>query len=97
MDGMKIWNCRIFRWRRMARLSSSGANPRGQGGLLEKLKMEKVEKIPIIIRGRFLSSDTWFGNKVAQFNMENSTCHVIVEDCGSGNDEEDFARLTASR
>ena len=70
---------------------------KGAGGLLEKLKMEKVEKIPIIIRGRFLSSDTWFGNKVAQFNMENSTYHVIVEDCGSGNDEEDFARLTASR
>ena len=68
---------------------------KGAGGLLEKLKMEKVEKIPIIIRGRFLSSDTWFGNKVAQFNMENSTYHVIVEDCGSGNDEEDFARLTS--
>lgn len=67
----------------------------GTKGLWEKLKMEKVEKIPIIVRGSLLSSDTWFGNKVAQFNLDNDTYHVIVEDCGKSNDMEDFARLTS--
>ena len=66
----------------------------GTGGLLERLRMEKVEKIPIVVRGGLLR-DNWFGNKVLQFNRENSTYHVVVEDCGSGNDEEDFARLTS--
>ncbi len=66
----------------------------GAGGLLERLEMEKVEKIPIVVRGR-LSGNKWFGNRVIQFNRENSTYHVVVEDCGSGNNEEDFARLTS--
>ncbi len=66
----------------------------GTGGLLERLRMEKVEKIPLVVRGSLLRDD-WFGNKVIQFNRENSTYHVVVEDCGSGNDEEDFARLTS--
>lgn len=70
------------------------ADTYGAGGLWERLKMEKVEKTPIVVRGVFYG-DTWFGNKVAQFNMENSTYHVVVEDCGSDNDVEDFARLTS--
>ncbi len=64
------------------------------GGLLERLRMEKVEKIPIVVRGIF-TGDKWFGNKVLQFNRENGTYHVVVEDCGIGNDQEDFARLTS--
>ncbi len=66
----------------------------GAGGLWERLKIEKVEKIPIVVRGSFYG-DTWLGNKVLQFNRENSNYHVVVEDCGSGNDKEDFARLTS--
>ena len=73
-------------------LWTTGLN--GSEGLWEKLRMEKVEKIPIVVRGIF-DGDTWFANKVAQFNMKNSTYHVVVEDCGSGNDQEDFARLTS--
>ena len=64
------------------------------GGLLERLRMEKVEKIPIVVRGR-LSGNKWFGNRVIQFNRDNNTYHVVVEDCGSGNNAEDFARLTS--
>ena len=65
----------------------------GAGGLLERLKMEKVERTPIVVRGSFY--DSWFGNKVAEFNRENDTYHVVVEECGIANDKDDFARLTS--
>lgn len=65
----------------------------GTGGLLERLQMAKVEKIPIILRGVF-GGDSWITERVALFNRENDTYHVILEDCGGGNDADDFARLT---
>ncbi len=46
--------------------------------LLETLRMEKVERIPIVVWGSFY--DTWFGNKVVRFNSENDKYHVVVED-----------------
>lgn len=64
------------------------------GGIWERLKMEKVEKIPIVVRGLFWGND-WIANRIADFNLENNTYHVILEDCGSNNDHEDFARLTS--
>lgn len=67
---------------------------RDKEGLWERLKTEKIDKIPIVVRGAFYG-DTWLGSKAAQFNMQNSAYHVVVEDCGSGNDMEDFARLTS--
>ncbi len=69
------------------------SEPNGTGGLLETLRMEKVERIPIVVRGSFY--DTWFGNKVVRFNSENDKYHVVVEDCGLENDRDDFARLTS--
>ncbi len=61
---------------------------------LERIRMEKVEKIPIVCRGIFYN-DSWLGERVSWFNQENSTYHVVLEDCGTGNDIEDFARLTS--
>ncbi len=61
--------------------------------LWERLKMEKVEKIPIILRTR--NKETWLSHRIAEFNQENDAYHVIVENCGYGNDLEDFARLTS--
>jgi len=66
----------------------------GTDCLLERLRMEKVEKVPIVVRGLFYN-DAWIGERAARFNRENGTYHVILEDCGLGNDEEDFARLTS--
>ena len=63
-------------------------------GLLERLQMVKVDKVPVVMRGVFYS-DPWIGEQVSRFNQENDTYHVILEDCGSGNDMEDFARLTS--
>ena len=62
-------------------------------GLWEKLQMTKVNKIPIVLRGRF--NDSWLAAQINSFNRQNETYHVILEDCGPGNDIEDFARLTS--
>ena len=66
----------------------------GFGCFLERLRMEKVEKIPIVCRGLF-RNNSWFEERVAWFNRESEDYHVVLEDCGSGNDVEDFARLTS--
>ncbi len=63
-------------------------------GLLERLQMARVGKAPVVIRGNF-HTDTWITERVARFNQKSDTYHVILEDCGSGNDVEDFARLTS--
>ena len=62
-------------------------------GLWEKLQMTKVNKIPIVLRGHF--NDSWLAAQINSFNRQNETYHVILEDCGPGNDIEDFARLTS--
>lgn len=66
----------------------------GTSAVCEKLRMSKVEKIPIILRGKF-NGDGWLSAQVALFNRTNSDYHVILEDCGGGNDLDDFARLTS--
>lgn len=66
----------------------------GQDCFLERLRMEKVEKIPLVCRGIFYN-DYWLTERVAQFNQKNSEYQLILEDCGSRNDIEDFARLTS--
>lgn len=66
----------------------------GTSAICEKLRMSKVEKIPIILRGQF-NGDDWLSAQVALFNRTNSDYHVILEDCGGGNDPDDFARLTS--
>ena len=63
-------------------------------GLLERLRMDRVEKVPVVMRGDF-GTDSWITERVAWFNLKSDTYHVILEDCGSGNDAEDFARLTS--
>lgn len=68
-----------------------------QSGLncrLDKIKMQKTEKIPIVVRGGYWV-DYIFREQVSQFNMENSTYQVIVEDCTDPEALEDFGRLTS--
>lgn len=66
----------------------------GRNCFRERLRMEKVEKTPIVLRGIFFA-DTWLSEQVALFNRENKDYHVVMENCGFGNDLEDFARLTS--
>lgn len=63
-------------------------------GILERLRMAKVEKTPIVMRGNFMS-DGWITRMVSNFNQQSDEYHVVLEDCGVGNDAEDFARLTS--
>lgn len=62
--------------------------------LRERLRMGKVEKTPIVLRGGNIRRG-WFADRVNDFNRQSETYHVIVENCGQGNDVEDFARLTS--
>ena len=65
----------------------------GRNCLLENLHMEKVEKIPILVRGIY--NDDWLSDRAVQFNAGSATYHVIIEKCGENNDGEDFSRLTS--
>ena len=65
----------------------------GSSSLRERLRMEKVERTPIVLRGQDVTG--WLAKQINAFNRQNKTYHVIVEDCGYGNDMEDFARLTS--
>ncbi len=66
----------------------------GVNRYVEKLHMEKVQRIPLVVRGSFYD-ESWLGERTALFNKNNDTYHVILEDCGLGNDVADFARLTS--
>lgn len=63
-------------------------------GILERLRMAKVEKTPVVMRGNFMS-DSWIIKMVSGFNRQSAEYHVVIEDCGVGNDAADFARLTS--
>ena len=63
-------------------------------GMIERLRMARVEKTPIVMRGNF-KSDSWIISMVSRFNRQSDEYHVVIEDCGVGNDVEDFARLTS--
>jgi len=60
----------------------------------DQVQMQIVEKIPITVRGGCWV-DAVFKEWVTQFNMENDTYHVIVEECIDRDELEDFARLTS--
>ncbi|MCX4374260.1 MAG: extracellular solute-binding protein, partial [Dysosmobacter sp.] len=65
----------------------------GSKSLRERLWMAKVERTPIVLRAR--NTEGWLTDQVNSFNRQSETYHVVVEDCGLGNDVEDFARLTS--
>ena len=71
------------------------AQRNGLGCFLERLRMEKVEKTPIVCRGAFNTDDSWLKEQISRFNQTNRSYQVVMEDCGFGNDTEDFARLTS--
>ena len=65
----------------------------GSKSLRERLRMEKVLKTPVVLRG--LNITGWLASQINSFNRQSIDYHVIVEDCGQGNDTTDFARLTS--
>ena len=67
---------------------------RGHGYTMDRMRMEKVEKTPVVIRAVF-ERDSWLSEKVALFNQKSRDYHVVLESCGYGNDVEDYARLTS--
>ena len=60
---------------------------------LDRMRMEKVEKTPVVLRGIF-EYESWLSERVTLFNQKNKDYHVVLETCGYGNDVEDYARLT---
>lgn len=68
----------------------------GMNCFREMLRMEKVEKTPVVLRAVFYNDTcTWLAEQIALFNRGNSEYQVILESCGYGNDLEDFSRLTS--
>lgn len=65
----------------------------GSKSLRQVLRMEKGEKIPIVLRGH-ISAVSWLLKQVNSFNQQNETYHVIVED-DTEDDLEELARLTS--
>lgn len=65
----------------------------GSKSLRQVLRMEKGEKIPIVLRGH-ISAVSWFSKQINSFNQQNETYHVIVED-DTEDDLEELARLTS--
>mgnify|MGYP002512868033 CR=1 FL=1 len=63
----------------------------GKQCIRERMHMEKVVKIPVVLRGSF-AQDNWLSDQVSLFNQKSRDYHVLLETCGSGNDAEDFAR-----
>lgn len=90
-DDLELQDCRVLE---DGSLEFVWTQRSGNGGLLERLKMEKVDKIPIVLRGVFWH-DTWLANKITRFNGENSDYHVIMEDCWDGRQQEEFFRMTS--
>lgn len=56
------------------------ADRNGLNCCLDKIRMQKTEKIPIVVRSGDRVDDV-FRELVSLFNMENSTYQVIIEDC----------------
>ncbi len=67
---------------------------RGHGYTMDRMRMEKVEKTPLVVRAVF-EDDFWLSEKVALFNQKSRDYHVVLESCGYGNDVENYARLTS--
>lgn len=90
-DTMKLQNFRVLEDGAVELLlaDSNGVNCRW-----DKIRMGEAEKIPIVVRGGYWV-DSIFKEQVLQFNMENSTYQVIVEDCTDPKALEDLARLTS--
>ncbi len=63
----------------------------GSKNLQERLRMTKVEKTPIVLRG--VNIEGWLAGQINGFNRQSEKYHVIVEDCGRGNDREDAVFL----
>lgn len=61
---------------------------------LDKLMVSRVEKTPIVFRGHF-GGDPWISAQAARFNRQSEKYHVIIEDSGRGNGQEELARLTS--
>ena len=65
----------------------------GSKSLRQVLRLERVEKIPIVLRG-YISAVSWLSKQINSFNQQNETYHVVTE-AYTGNDIEELARLTS--
>lgn len=83
-----------FRMPETGRVEILQSDADGADCLLERLQMEKVERIPIVVRAGTLVFDD-FRKAIALFNQKNSSYHVILEECVNQENLEDFARLTS--
>lgn len=94
-DGMDLCDCQVLEDGSIELLWTIDRHTTGNGtgGLLENLKMEKVKKIPIVLR-RAAWKEDWITNKICQFNMKSDTYQVILENSFEAREWEDFFRLT---
>lgn len=83
-----------FRMPENGRVEILQSDSDGVDCLLEKLQMEKVKRIPIVVRAGALVFDD-FKKTIVLFNQENSSYHVVLEECVNRENLEDFARLTS--
>lgn len=88
------WEIRDFQAKEDGTIEILWADRRGHHYTLDRMRMERVEKTPIVLRGIF-AQELWLSEKVALFNQKSKEYHVIMETCGSGDDLEDYARLTS--
>lgn len=63
----------------------------GSGSLWEKLRMARVEKIPVTLRG--WGTGGWLAKQINSFNRQSETYHVLLEQ--PAEDRADLARLTS--
>lgn len=65
----------------------------GSKSMRQVLRMERVKKIPIVLRG-YISAVSWLSKQINSFNQQNETYHVVIDAC-AGTDLDELARLTS--
>ena len=88
------WNIQDFQVLEDGTIEVLWTYQRGHSYTMDRMRMEKVEKTPVVVRAVF-EDDFWLSEKVALFNQKSRDYHVVLESCGYGNDVEDYARLTS--
>lgn len=88
------WNIQDFQVLEDGAIEVLWSYQRGHAYTLDRMRMEKVEKTPVVVRAVF-EDDFWLSEKVILFNQKSKDYHVVLETCGYNNDVEDYARLTS--
>lgn len=83
-----------FRITEEGKLEVLWVDPENGRGIRETLQLDKIEKIPVVLRTTLLYDGGWLQEKVMNFNQKNETYHVVLECSGTENQEE-IGQLTA--